>query len=476
MNKKIDSNLCPALPKWLEEPARLMNNDPSLLKNTPQYILDLYALYRRANNRCVTSAEKLAVHYEVGSIPTGAEVEIAVEWHKYAVKLGSASSAMRLVNLLLWMGDKEDCLVMARTALTITLTGKCRAEDDWSNAAAAALFLLDRTPCKEDRILIEDLISRDNFSKHPDFVLIANQLHKVNCQDGDEKLSLKVAQSKIIEDGDYKAGIYKCLEKPLPLVAVAKKPEEIRKILDQEFPWFHKVNELVYRQMEVALFSSTPAFHLRPLLLAGLPGLGKTTWAKRLAELCGIPFRTVMAGGGADAMFLRGLSRGWGSARPGAVIQTIAIEGIANPMFLIDELEKCSADNRNGRIWDVLLQMLENASAKSYLDECLQVPCDLSWVSWIATVNELGTLPKPLLDRFTVVLVEPPDDSHFMNIVQGSLRAFISESGIDQRMLKTLDGEDYDVLRRCKNPREINRTVRMIIENGLVKTRLGMRH
>lgn len=120
--------------------------------------------------------------------------------------------------------------------------------------------------------------------------------------------------------------------------------------------------------------------------------------------------------------------------------------------------------------------MLEPASSKTYLDECLQVPCDLSMVSWIATVNELGALPKPLLDRFTVVLVEPPDDSHFMTIVKGSVRAFIRESGIDQRMLKILDGDDYDVLRRCKNPREINRTVRMIIEDGLVKTRQGMRH
>jgi hypothetical protein len=476
MSKRLDNSRCPELPEWLEETARLINKDQALVKDTPKYILELYALYQRANNGCVSSAEKLAVHYEVGSIPAGADVGIAVEWHKYAVELNSASSAMRLAELLLWMGENENSLTMARAALTITLEGKFRAYDDWCNAGAAALFLLDRTPNQEDRGLIEDLISCDKFTKHPDAGRIASQLRRINCQSGDEKLSLKVAQSKIIEDGDYKAGIYKCLEKPLPLVPVTSNPEEIRNVLNKEFPWFHQVNELVYRQMVVAQLSATPAFHIRPLLLAGLPGVGKTTWAKRLAELCQVPFRTVMAGGGADAMFLKGLSRGWSSARPGAVIQAMAIEGVANPLFLIDELEKSSADSRNGRIWDVLLQMLEPASSKTYLDECLQVPCDLSMVSWIATVNELGSLPKPLLDRFTVVLVEPPDDSHFMTIVEGSLRSFALELDIDLRMLKILDGDDYDVLRRCKNPREINRTVRMIIEDGLVKTRQGMRH
>jgi hypothetical protein len=63
-----------------------------------------------------------------------------------------------------------------------------------------------------------------------------------------------------------------------------------------------------------------------------------------------------------------------------------------------------------------------------------------------------------------------------MTIVEGSLRSFALELDIDLRMLKILDGDDYDVLRRCKNPREINRTVRMIIEDCLVKTRQGMRH
>ena len=228
--------------------------------------------------------------------------------------------------------------------------------------------------------------------------------------------------------------------------------------------------------MLVGQHSATPAFRIRPLLLAGLPGVGKTTWTKRLAELCKVPFRSVMAGGGTDSMFLRGTPRGWSSARPGAVIQTISTEGIANPIFLVDELEKASTSNHNGNIWDVLLQLLEPASSRTYLDECLQVPCDLSWVSWIATVNTLSNLPKPLLERFTVVLVESPGEGHFMALVEGAIRAFAKDMGVDQRMLPAFEAGDLEMLRRCKNPRETNRMVRMILEHGLVQSQQGWRH
>lgn len=221
--------------------------------------------------------------------------------------------------------------------------------------------------------------------------------------------------------------------------------------------------------------SAMPAFKLRPLLLAGPPGTGKTTYVKRLADLAGVPFRSVMAGGGNDSMFLRGTPRGWSSSRPGAVLQAMATESIANPLFLVDELEKASPDGKSGRIWDVLLQMLEPATAKVCLDESLQVPCDLSWVSWIATVNEVGALPRPLLERFTVVVVQPPGSEHFETLVTSVVRQFAQELGIDARMLPTLDNDNLDVLRRCNGPREISRTTRMMIEKKLVEDRRKMR-
>jgi hypothetical protein len=91
-------------------------------------------------------------------------------------------------------------------------------------------------------------------------------------------------------------------------------------------------------------------------------------------------------------------------------------------------------------------------------------------------VNTLSSLPKPLLERFTVVLVESPGENHFMALVEGAVRGFAKEMGIDQRMLPSLDGEDMEMLRRCQNPREINRMVRMMLEHALVQTQLGLKH
>ena len=475
-NQTKDKEECPKLPAWLAKAERLAE-DISKFYKLPQHIQNLYNLHYQAQRGDCHCAEKLAVRYESGDVPSGPNMITAIEWHKYSVHLGSVASALRLAQLLDWSVHEEGKpdsagVQMARRVLQIVLENTYRERSEWHNAAAAALLLLSRNPDETARGLIEDLLDEKKFADHPDFERIATALRQEKCKAGEDPLSLKVAQSKIGEDGGFKLGIYKCLESPLPLVPLVADVEAIRNVLDQEYPWFKKINDQVYRQMVVGQHSVTPAFRIRPMLLAGLPGVGKTSWAKRLAELCKVPFRTVMAGGGADSMFLRGTPRGWSSARPGAVIQAMAIERVANPIFLVDELEKASSNSHNGRIWDVLLQLLEPASSKTYLDECLQVPCDLSWVSWIATANTLSGLPKPLLERFTVVLVEPPGEGHFMALVEGAIRAFANEMGIDQRMLPRLGTEDSEILRGCKSPREINRTVRMMLEHALVQMQI----
>lgn len=479
-NQTKDKEECPKLPAWLAKAERLAE-DSSKFYKLPQHIQTLYNLHYEAQRGDCQCAEKLAIRYESGDVPCGPSMTTAIEWHKYAVHLGSAASALRLAELLDWSLYEDGNpagpgVQMAHRALEIILANKHSDRSDLHKAASVAILLLKRNPDEAARSLVENLLEEKKFAEHPDFERIATALRKEKCKAGDDPLSLKVARSKIIEDGGFKLGIYQCLESPLPLVPLALDIGAIRSVLDEEFPWFNKINDQVYRQMLVGQHSATPAFRIRPLLLAGLPGVGKTSWAKRLAELCKVPFRTVMAGGGTDSMFLRGTPRGWSSARPGAVIQAMAIERVANPIFLVDELEKASAHSNNGRIWDVLLQLLEPASSKTYLDECLQVPCNLSWVSWIATVNTLSGLPKPLLERFTVVLVEQPGPDHFMALVEGAIRAFALEMGMDPRLLPSLDAEDLEILRRCKSPREINRTVQLMLEHALVQIQQGLKH
>jgi len=320
MHNQADNIECPAMPAWLAEPERILAEEDSTFCELPPHIQSLFNIYEEARRGDYQAAEKLAIKFESGDVPCGPDLELAMTWHRYAVQLGSASSALRLAELLVWSLYEDGAsggVLMAQRALEIILENRYIDKTDWHTAAAAALFLLQREPDVMALCLIEDLLNQKRFADHPDCERIARALRLSNSQAGHDPLSLKVAQSKIGEDGGFKLGIYKCLESPLPLAPLPFDTDAILKVLNQEFPWFSKINEQVYRQMVVGQHSTTPAFHIRPLLLAGLPGVGKTTWAKRLGELCKVPFRTVMAGGGADSMFLRGTPRGWSSARPG---------------------------------------------------------------------------------------------------------------------------------------------------------------
>lgn len=467
----------PVLPAWLETLVENEHDDSmKWLKDVPEVTGEMYTLFRRARQGNADSACLMAERFENGDAPGGTSVADAMRWYEHAAYIGSARAAYRMALLQAWQTPKDPTVGLDMTLLALqhisndSKSFRWRSAEGWNIAAKIVLHALEKGMVNNGNPALSKLMEMDGFRKHPDFDQIAASIRKISARNL-SPLSLLVVKSKIIEDGEFKIGVYRQLEKPISLVPVPIDVAAMQQILDTEFPWFAKINALVCRQLAAAQFSSMPGFKIRPLLLAGLPGVGKTTWVKRFAELCGVPFRAVMAAGSTDSMYLRGTPRGWSSSRPGAVLQAMVTEGVANPIFMVDELEKASSDNRNGRIWDVLLQLLEPSTANSYLDECLQLPCNLSWVSWIATANELGDIPRPLLERFTIVVADRPGPEHFNAIVHGSVTRYAQEFGIDRRMLPLLSGDDLDVLQLCKSPREISRTVALMLEKGLVNSR-----
>lgn len=464
----------PPLPTWLKAMVEKESDDTmEWLEDEPVLASSMYSLFRRARQGDADTACIMAQRFETGEVPGGHSINDAMLWYEYAAQIGSAKAAYRLAVLQAWQAPKDPLAGFDMSLLAlqnISNEGKSfrwRSDEGWSLAAKIVLHTLQKGMVSDGNEALDKLMQMEGFRKHPDFDEIAVSIKKLS-RSADPNLNLLVISTKITDEGDFRAGIYRKLEEPISLAPAPINAREINAILDKEFPWFSGVNAHVCRQLAAAQFGSKPAFKVRPLLLAGAPGVGKTTWARRLAELCEVPYRAIMAAGNNDVMYLRGTPRGWSSAKPGAVLQTMATELIANPIFLVDELEKASPDSKNGRLWDVLLQLLEPSSAKIYLDECLQVPADLSWVSWIATVNELGNIPKPLLERFTIVIADSPGAEHFQTIVRGSITRYAKELGIDQRMLPQLTQDEFDVLKLCKSPREISRTVSLMLEKGLV--------
>ena len=231
---------------------------------------------------------------------------------------------------------------------------------------------------------------------------------------------------------------WQALASPVPLAA-PERPEAIIDALKREFPWMSPAIDHVRLDLALTWFRPEGGwFHLRPLLLVGPPGCGKTRFARRLAELAGLHFRAVNAGGSGDNRDLQGTARAWSTAEPSAALRAIKDGGIANPLILVDEIEKAGASRHNGRIVDTLLSLLEAETARAWYDECLCVAADLTAINWIVTANTLAGIPEPLRNRLTIVQVGHPGAADFNAILGGIRQEIAGDLGIEPFALPEL--------------------------------------
>ena len=282
----------------------------------------------------------------------------------------------------------------------------------------------------------------------------------------EDKSIVIVAKDKFVEGGDFRLGQFSVLWKPVELVD--SPISDSLDILDEQFPWMKKVTQNIRNQIRSREFGSNRAFKIRPILLVGLPGGGKTTYCKALADIISVPFRAYMAAGSEGAMSMRGVPRGYSTACAGFIPRFIAQEKVANGLILVDEIDKVSTGRHNGSLHDVMLQLLETATSTVYYDEALEVRLDLSHINWIATANGLSTIPKPLLSRFEVILAGEPDINGYAQAIARTRLDYAKELRIDERMMPLLTNEDIEFLiEGCKSLREISKVTRRILEDRM---------
>ncbi len=226
----------------------------------------------------------------------------------------------------------------------------------------------------------------------------------------------------------------------LPWKTYSKDSNDIKKakkVLDSHHYGLKKVKERIIEHLAVKINTKSKSSPI--LTLVGPPGVGKTSLGKSIAEAIDRKFVKVSLGGVRDESEIRGHRRTYVGAMPGKIIQAFNKSKTSNPIILLDEIDKMSADHR-GDPTSAMLEVLDPEQNKNFQDHFLELDYDLSQAMFIATANYYSQIPGPLIDRVELIFLDQYTSEEKVQIAKNYIiPKVLIENGLKEKHFKFSD-------------------------------------
>ena len=273
---------------------------------------------------------------------------------------------------------------------------------------------------REEMRVIQEELGEEFTGSDADTYL--KQLEKLHAdKEVKEKIKKEIMRFKVMPGASQEANVLRSYIETvmeMPWKKMSKDNQDIKfakEVLDEDHYGLEKVKERVLEYLAVRLLTKKGQTPI--ICLVGPPGTGKTSIARSVARALNKKYVRISLGGVHDEAEIRGHRKTYVGSMPGRIAEAMRQAGVANPLMLLDEVDKVSSDYK-GDVSSALLEVLDGEQNVKFRDHYVEIPLDLSNVLFIATANTTQTIPKPLLDRMEVIEVSSYTENEKFHIAK----------------------------------------------------------
>ena len=315
----------------------------------------------------------------------------------------------------------------------------------------------------------------DEISEYEERILAANLPEEIREKLFKELSKLAKTPFGAAEGTVLRTYLDTCLDFPFGIKTEEKvSVEEAKVVLNEDHDGLEKVKERILEFVAIKEF--TPDVKGQIICLVGPPGVGKTSVAASIARALKRKYSRVSLGGMHDEAEIRGHRKTYVGAMPGRIVTALINAKVQNPVIVLDEIDKMSRDFR-GDPTSALLEVLDPEQNKSFRDNFLEIPIDLSDTMFIATANTYEGIPTPLLDRMEIIELSTYTDTEKLAIAKNHLvPKQLNSMGISKRMFKITDNGILALIRnytREAGVRNLEREIASLIRKAAKKIAEG---